>query len=86
MTESVTPYSEAAIFGRMIEVDKDDLSPELAQHILSLSISHEDQQRINSLLEQAQAGTLSEQQQEELDNLNHIADLLSLWHSKRTGL
>jgi hypothetical protein len=75
-------YSEAAIFSRLIEAKEDDLSPALATHILSLQLSHKDERRIDDLLAKSTGGMLSEQECEELENLNHIADLISLWHSK----
>ena len=75
-------FSEAAIFSRLIEAEQDDLSPELARHILSLRLSPKDEARIDALLPKSSAGTLSEDERDEIENLNHIADLLSLWHSK----
>ncbi len=75
-------YSEAAIFSRLIEAEQDDLSPDLARHILSLQLSGKDERRIDLLLAQATDGTLTELEREELENLNHVADLISLWHSK----
>jgi hypothetical protein len=76
-------FSEAAIFSRLLDVENsDDLSPELAKHILSLKLSPRDDRRFDELLPKAQSGSLSAEEQAELDNLNHVADVLSLWHSK----
>lgn len=75
-------YSEAAIFSRLIEAEQDDLSPELARHILSLQLSPKDQRRIDALLAMLNEGALNSDDRLELENLNHIADLISLWHSK----
>ncbi|TWT38711.1 hypothetical protein [Blastopirellula retiformator] len=58
------------------------LSKELAEYILSLQITDADQERVHALLEKNAADALSEAEREELDNLNHVADLLSLWHSQ----
>lgn len=74
-------FSEAAIFGRVVE-SSGELSPELAEHMLSLNISSEDQQRIQVLLQKNADGKLDETEREELENLNHVADLISLWHSR----
>lgn len=82
MEQHATTYSEAAIFSRMVEAGNDNLSPELARHILSLTISDGDRQRVNELLTRARDGALTESEREELANLNHVADLLSLWQSK----
>ncbi|HBJ34403.1 MAG TPA: hypothetical protein DDZ51_06490 [Planctomycetaceae bacterium] len=74
-------YSEAAIFSRVVESDG-ELSRELAEHVLKLQISEVDRRRIDDLLDRNAVGALSEQEQLELENLNHVADLISLWQSK----
>ena len=74
-------FSEAAIFSRVIE-RSGDLSPELAEHMLSLNISDSDQERVRLLLEKNAKGSLGAAEREELENLNHVADLISLWHSR----
>ncbi len=43
-------YSKAAIFSRLVEAELDDLSPELARHILGLKLSQQDMERANILL------------------------------------
>lgn len=82
MTQATTEFSEAAIFGRLVEAEQEELSPELARHILSLQLSRKDERRIDELLPRAADGTLTVEEREELENLNHVADLLSLWQSK----
>lgn len=82
MTQATTEFSEAAIFSRLIEAEQEELSPELARHILSLQLSSKDEHRIDALLPKASDGTLTVEEREELENLNHIADLISLWQSK----
>ncbi|MEX1041319.1 MAG: hypothetical protein WDZ51_11840 [Pirellulaceae bacterium] len=74
-------FSEAAIFSRVVE-GSGALSPELATHILSLGISQHDRQRVQELLEKNSLGSLTAAETAELENLNHVADLLSLWHSR----
>ena len=74
-------YSEAAIFSRVVD-QSGLLSRELAEHILTLGMSDGDQNRVRMLLEKNVSGNLSPAEREELENLNHIADLVSLWHSQ----
>jgi hypothetical protein len=82
MAQSPTiEFNEAAIFSRCLETQHLDLSPELATHILALRLSAKDQQRIDELLPKAQSGILTAEERKELEALNHVADLLSLWHS-----
>lgn len=80
-TTSSPQFSEAAIFSRVVE-QSGQLSVELAGHILSMGISQRDQERVQELLEKNSQGNLTASEREELENLNHIADLLSLWHSR----
>ncbi len=78
---SSSSFSEAAIFSRVVE-SSGELSPALAEHVLSLQISEEDQERTRVLLERNAAGTLTGEEQIELENFNHIANLISLWKSR----
>lgn len=74
-------FSEAAIFGRVVE-GAGQWSQELAQHVLTLTISRVDRDRIEDLLERNAEGELSNSEQQELENFNHVADLISLWQSR----
>lgn len=80
-TTNSEQFTEAAIFGRVVE-RSGQLSPEIAEHILSLGISQRDQERVHALLEKNAQGMLTDDERGELENLNHVADLLSLWHSR----
>ncbi|MEM9409511.1 MAG: hypothetical protein AAGA30_00190 [Planctomycetota bacterium] len=75
------PFSEAAIFSRVVE-NSGEVSAELAEHMLSLDFAIEDKKRVEVLLQKNAAGEISEQERKELENLNHVADLISLWHSR----
>jgi hypothetical protein len=74
--------SAAAIFGRLIQTEKNDLSPELAQYILSIGFAEDDRNRVNELAAKARAGTLQAEEQRDLENFNLVGDLLAVWHSK----
>lgn len=79
---SVIANSEAAIFGRLLDAAKEDLTPDLARHILNINFCDSDRARVHDLVVKNQDGELTPDEQAELDNFNHIGDLLSLWHSK----
>lgn len=81
MSEQTIEFSEAAIFGRMVEGNA-PLSRELAERILSYDFSPTDRRRVDDLLERSREDRLSTMEREEFENLLHVADLLSLWHSK----
>lgn len=79
---SVTTNSEAAIFSRLIDAAGSDLTPDVARHILNINFSDADRSRMHELVTKNQDGDVSEEEQTELENYNHVGDLLSLWHSK----
>ena len=81
MTPSIA-NSEAAIFGRLIDAESDKLTPELARHILTIDFPKQDRTRMHELVVKNQDGNLTAEEQAELENYNHVGDLLSLWHSK----
>lgn len=74
-------FTEAAIFGRVVD-GSGELSRELAEHVLTLSISSDDQDRVGELLRRNAEGGLSDAEKQELENFNHIGDLVSLWQSR----
>jgi uncharacterized protein YnzC (UPF0291/DUF896 family) len=79
---TVASNSEAAIFGRLLQFDRHDLTPELAQHILNIGFPSEDLERINELAAKSRVGTLDSEERREIENYNLVGDLLALWHSK----
>jgi hypothetical protein len=79
---TVTGNSHAAIFGRLIESDQEDLSPDLARYLLRLSFPRQDRERVNELATKARAGTLSVEERDELERYSLAGDVLALWQSK----
>ena len=79
---SVTVNSEAAIFGRLLDAAKENLTSDLARHILTINFPDADRARMRALVVKNQEVELNPDEREELDNFNHVGDLLSLWHSK----
>lgn len=82
MTPLTAKNSEAAIFGRLIDLESKNLTPEVAQSILRMSFPESDRARMQELASKSQEGTLTLHEQVELENYNRVGDLLSLWHSK----
>ena len=74
--------SEIAIFARLIKADGDDMSRELARYILTLGFDEEDQARMRDLAERNQEGSLSFEEEEELQNYVKAGHLVALLHSK----
>jgi hypothetical protein len=79
---TVIGNSQAAIFGRLIASDQEDLPPDLAQYLLRLSFPRQDRERVNELAAKARAGSLSVEERDELERYNLAGDVLALWQSK----
>jgi hypothetical protein len=77
-----TGHPEVAIWTRLIQPERDDLSTDAARSILRIEFTEQDKQRMHELALKAQEGTLSESEQEEIDNYCHVGRLLDLMHSK----
>lgn len=82
----VLERSEAAIFARVWEGKAGRLSLPIARHILKLGFNMDDKERMHELLERNRAGTLREQERDELDNFVKVADLLAILQSKSRKL
>jgi hypothetical protein len=74
--------SEAAIFGRLLNNAKDEMSPALARYVLKLGFGASDQARMRDLAEKNQNGSLPPAEHEELMNYVRAGHLLALLHSK----
>jgi len=74
--------SEIAIFGRLIQADRGNLSPLLARYVLKLGFLKADQERMQDLAARNQEGALSGKEKEELANFVKAGHLLALLHSK----
>jgi hypothetical protein len=80
--ETMTTNSEAAIFRRVLEPEKPMLSPDAAHSILALDFTAEDRERMNALAAKAREGTLTSDEDEELENYLRVGDLLAIMQSK----
>jgi hypothetical protein len=81
--KAVPPTSgkATAIWDRVIQFDG-DLSPAAARSLLKLRFSAPDQDRMRELAAKARAGTLSPQEQVEIDTYERLGCLLDILHSK----
>ncbi len=74
--------SEAAIFGRVLEPDRANLSISAAKSILALEFTHADMDRMRLLLAKAKQGKLTSAEQVEIDNYERVGHMISLMKSK----
>jgi hypothetical protein len=83
MSSQITsPNTEAAILSRVIQVQEGDLSRSAAEYLLSIRFGEHDTARMNELSEAARQGTLTSQEQAELDSYLHVSNLLAIMQSK----
>ncbi len=74
--------TESAILERLIEPGANGLPVELARYFLTLTFKPYDQQRMAELAEKAQAGSLTADEQTEIDTYVSLSHLLALLKSK----
>ena len=67
--------------------DHGDFSPETARELLGLQFGDEDQRQMSDLLLKAQAGTLTDLEQTEIENYRRVGYWLGvLWSKARLSL
>lgn len=72
------PNKEAAILARVIQAERDDLSPIAAKALLKLTFTPLDRDRMHELAVKNQDDALSEAEQLELDSYRRVGRLLDL--------
>jgi len=81
-SQLLSPNSEAAIWARLMEARKNELSPEAAEYLLSITFPETDRKRLEQLAERSAAGTLTDEERAEYDSYLHIGNLLAVMQSK----
>ncbi|MGH7135833.1 MAG: hypothetical protein ACREHD_08845 [Pirellulales bacterium] len=78
---SLAPQTEAEVWLRILHPD-DDLSPRVARAILGLSLPKGEISRMRELSAKARAGTLTPEEEAEMDNFERVGSILSTLKSK----
>jgi len=81
-SQALSSSSEAAIWARLMQAQKDELSLEAAEYLLSIDFGEADRNRMLHLAERSEAGTLTAEEQAEFDGYLHIGNLLAVMQSK----
>jgi hypothetical protein len=76
------PSREAAIWARLMQAQRDELSPQVAEYLLSIGFGDSDRERMQQLAERSEAGLLTDEEQAEFDGYLHVGNLLSVMQSK----
>jgi hypothetical protein len=82
MQRTELPRHEAAILGRLVVPEGLRLSPAVAEGILALEFGQADKERMHQLAAKARAGTLTPQEQAEVEAYSRIGSLLGILQSK----
>jgi hypothetical protein len=77
-----TAATELAILTRVFEPEEPTLSPEAAYSLLALDFRPADRERMQVLAAKARAGTLSPEDQVEIDSYEKVGHILSLLKAK----
>jgi len=81
-----TPNSESAILARILKADEQKLPLDAARYGLSVTLPASDQDRVDELSAKARAGSLSEDESQELDHYLDIGLLLGTMQAKASFL
>ncbi|HMD96975.1 MAG TPA: hypothetical protein VKM93_06535 [Terriglobia bacterium] len=81
-SQLLSPDREAAIWARLMQAQRDTLSPEVAEHLLSIGFGESDRDRMQQLAERSESGTLTDEEREEFDSYLHVGNLLAVMQSK----
>ncbi|MEX2113565.1 MAG: hypothetical protein WD845_10295 [Pirellulales bacterium] len=79
---SIESTSESAIFERLVLPSQPGLSQEAARSLLAVGFSPADTERMHDLAEKARQGTLTPQEQQEIDNYERVGHYLAILQSK----
>jgi len=80
------PNTEASILSRLMDLSGANLTPAAAEFLLTIQFPADDVARMNRLSEIAQDGTLTSEQQGELDSYIHVSNLLALMQAQARKL
>ena len=82
LQSTLTANSEVAILSRIIDPDEPTFSREAARSILAFDFQPKDRERMEELAAKARAGTLSPEEQIEIENFERAGHVLSLMKAK----
>jgi hypothetical protein len=82
MQQTQLPYHEAAILKRLVGPDELALSAATAKGILTLAFSRADKECMHALAAKARAGTLTDDDQAQIEAYSRISSLLGILKSK----
>ena len=79
--KALAPKTEAEVWLRILHPD-DELSPGVSRAILGLSFPEREIDRMHELSAKARAGSLTPEEDAEMDNFERVGSILSILKSK----
>lgn len=76
------PASYSALLERVFDPAGEGMAPALAERILEMNFSESDAARAEELSDKANEGSLSADEEAELEAYVNVGDLLAVWQSK----
>lgn len=73
--------TEADIWGRVIDPDRNSIALEVARYILAMDFSAEDKKRMDELASKSRDGTLTSEEGFELESYRHVSHVLARMQS-----
>ena len=81
-SQLVSPNREAAIWARLMQARNEELSPAVAEYLLSIRFGEDDREQLRRLAERSESGTLTRDEEVEFDSYLHVGNLLAVLQSK----
>jgi hypothetical protein len=81
-SEPSTANREADIWARLMRAQKDELSAQAAEFLLSINFKDSDRRRMIELADRSEAGTLTAEEVAEFDGYLHIGNFLAIMQSR----
>ena len=82
MSQMLSSFTEAEIFGRIVHPEDGNLPQEISQLILNLRFESEDVTHMTQLAEKNNQGLLSETERQEMGRYLRVGNFLNLLHAK----
>ena len=82
MQRTETTRTEGAIWNRVLDPDGPSFSRAAAQAILDLEFPQQDRDRMHELAAKARAGTLTAEEQQEVESYSRVGSILGIMKSK----
>lgn len=76
------PNCDVTIMARIVQPEKGDLSLAAARAFLKFAFVQSDHDRMDALMERAHAGTLTKEENNEMDDYERVGHLLGMMYSK----